>query len=47
MEKRTIEVDAAVLVHVHLGDEIIQLGLAGVEAERFHHITQLLGGDRA
>jgi len=42
-----MEVYAAVLVDISLGDEIMQLRLARVQAEPFHDLAQLVSRDIA
>lgn len=43
----TWEVNGAIVIRVNLVDHVLELGLAGVLAERAHDGTQLLGGDLA
>jgi len=45
--QHTIKRDDAVVVDVDLGDQIAQLGVAGVQAELAHDLAQLGRGDVA
>lgn len=43
----TVKVDAAILIDVGLGDQVLELRVARVETQLPHDLTEFLGGDVA
>lgn len=45
--RRTVKADDAILIDVGLVDKILELGVAGVEAELLHDVAKFSGRDVA